>query len=245
MFKAESFFHDENFVVNFNDELAVPALYKFLKERNMFELKPQAKHCHLIVLKDRSGSMGIWENYMCQAVYYWTSIALKLWYEINYSSKYISYSTQASVVEDRNDFFKHGEAGGTISSSAVKKCVEEVKAFHSIYGDACDIYVLHLSDGDNLTSDNRRVVKMMEEDILPYVKHYAYFEPNQYNRHSTMRTVNGFPSIVNKSKLDQYVIHDRHDVEPHVTKHLRSLVSSFGATDNLNSLHKLNTQDWF
>lgn len=242
---TESFFFEEKLIVGFNDELAVPAIQKFLKEHNLLEMKPQATQAHVIVLKDRSGSMGIWENYVSQVAYYWTSLALKQWYD-TYTAKYISYSTEGSVVEDRSDFFRHGESGGTISSSAVKLCVDEVNTARTLYGDACDIYVLHLSDGDNLTSDNRRVVKMMEESILPYVTRYAYFEPNQYNRHSTMRSGNsGFPTIKDQSKFDQYVIHTRYEIEAHMTKHFKSLVRSFGTEDNLHSLHKLNTEDWF
>ena len=41
----------------------------------------------------------------------------------------------------------------------------------------------HFSDGDNLTSDNVRCVKLVEE-LMKVSNMFGYGEVNQYNRHS-------------------------------------------------------------
>ena len=48
-----------------------------------------------------------------------------------------------------------------------------------------NIYPFHFSDGDNLTSDNDRCVKLVEE-FMKVSNMFGYGEVNQYNRHSTL-----------------------------------------------------------
>ena len=48
-----------------------------------------------------------------------------------------------------------------------------------------NIYPFHFSDGDNLTSDNERCVKLVNE-LMKVSNMFGYGEVNQYNRYSTL-----------------------------------------------------------
>jgi uncharacterized sporulation protein YeaH/YhbH (DUF444 family) len=48
-----------------------------------------------------------------------------------------------------------------------------------------NIYPFHFSDGDNLTSDNERCVRLIKE-LLERSNIFGYGEVNQYNRSSTL-----------------------------------------------------------
>ena len=63
-----------------------------------------------------------------------------------------------------------------------------------------NIYPFHFSDGDNLTSDNERCVKLIGE-LLKVSNMFGYGEVNQYNRSSTLM------SAYKNIKLDQFMYH--------------------------------------
>ena len=96
--------------------------------------------------------------------------------------EFIAHHTEAKVVSEE-DFFSKGESGGTICSSAYRKALEliEEKYDPSKY----NIYPFHLSDGDNLTSDNKRCVDLVGE-LIEVSSMFGYGEVNQYNRHCTL-----------------------------------------------------------
>lgn len=158
-----------------------PIYQEDLKFRTWNEvLKPESKAV-VLAMMDTSGSMGVWEKYMARSFFFWMTRFLRTKYE-TVEIEFIAHHTEAKVVSEEH-FFSRGESGGTICSSAYRKALEliETKYQPSRY----NIYPFHFSDGDNLTSDNVRCVKLVEE-LMKVSNMFGYGEVNQYNRHSTL-----------------------------------------------------------
>lgn len=71
-----------------------------------------------------------------------------------------------------------------------------------------NIYPFHFSDGDNLTSDNERCVKLIGE-LLKRANLFGYGEVNQYNRSSTL--MSAYRHIQNPHFM-HYVIKEKAEV---------------------------------
>lgn len=143
-------------------------------------VKPDSKAV-VLAMMDTSGSMGLWEKYMARSFFFWMTRFLRTKYE-TVEIEFIAHHTEAKVVSEE-DFFSKGESGGTICSSAYRKSLELIE---TKYDPAkFNIYPFHFSDGDNLTSDNARCVKLVEE-LMKVSNMFGYGEVNQYNRHSTL-----------------------------------------------------------
>jgi sporulation protein YhbH len=143
-------------------------------------VKPDSKAV-VIAMMDTSGSMGIWEKYMARSFFFWMTRFLRTKYE-TVEIEFIAHHTEAKVVTEE-DFFSKGESGGTICSSAYRKALELIEDKYNPR--KFNIYPFHFSDGDNLTSDNARCVKLVEE-LMKVSNMFGYGEVNQYNRHSTL-----------------------------------------------------------
>ncbi|MEW8987354.1 MAG: sporulation protein YhbH, partial [Bacillus sp. (in: firmicutes)] len=143
-------------------------------------VKPESKAV-VLAMMDTSGSMGIWEKYMARSFFFWMTRFLRTKYE-TVEIEFIAHHTEAKVVSEE-DFFTRGESGGTICSSAYRKALELVNEKYD--PKRYNIYPFHFSDGDNLTSDNARCVKLVEE-LMKVSNMFGYGEVNQYNRHSTL-----------------------------------------------------------
>jgi uncharacterized protein len=119
--------------------------------------------------------------------------------------EFIAHHTEAKVVSEE-DFFSKGESGGTICSSVYRKALELID---TKYNPAqFNIYPFHFSDGDNLTSDNARCVKLVEE-LIKKSNLFGYGEVNQYNRHSTL--MSAYKNIKNEHFL-HYILKQKADV---------------------------------
>lgn len=147
----------------------------------------------LLIAKDCSGSMGIWEKYMSECIATWTEEMLSRKYGQRVIVRYVNFHTEAKEVE-RDEFYKGYEHGGTIVSTAGK--LLNTIADEYDYTGKDDIHVLFLSDGDNLTSDNTRAITQFRR-LVGKSKDVWYVEPNQYNRHSTIRTGFGHERTAN------------------------------------------------
>ncbi len=158
----------------------------------------------IIAMMDTSGSMGSFEKYCARSFFFWMNRFLRKQYE-NVDIVFIAHHTEAKEVTE-NEFFTRGESGGTICSSAYQKALEIID---QRYPPAkFNIYPFHFSDGDNLTSDNERCVKLIGE-LLKVSNMFGYGEINQYNRSSTLM------SAYRNIKIDQfmyYVIKEKGEV---------------------------------
>jgi uncharacterized sporulation protein YeaH/YhbH (DUF444 family) len=148
--------------------------------------------------------MGIWEKYMARSFFFWMTRFLRSKYE-KVEIEFIAHHTEAKVVSEE-DFFSKGESGGTICSSAYRKALEiiEEKYQPSRY----NIYPFHFSDGDNLTSDNARCVKLVGE-LMKVSNMFGYGEVNQYNRHSTL--MSAYKNISDE-RFRHYILKQKVDV---------------------------------
>ena len=164
-----------------------PAFHPIYKDDLKFKtwnevLKPDSKAV-VLAMMDTSGSMGIWEKYMARSFFFWMTRFLRTKYD-TVEIEFIAHHTEAKVVSEE-DFFSKGESGGTICSSAYRKALELIDAKYNPA--KFNIYPFHFSDGDNLTSDNARCVKLVG-DLMKVSNVFGYGEVNQYNRHSTLMT---------------------------------------------------------
>jgi uncharacterized protein len=135
----------------------------------------------VIAMMDTSGSMGVFEKYIARSFFFWMTRFLRTKYE-KVEIVFIAHHTEAKEVTEEA-FFSKGESGGTICSSAYRKALEIIdKRYPS---NLYNLYPFHFSDGDNLTSDNERCVKLVTE-LMKRANMFGYGEVNQYNRHSTL-----------------------------------------------------------
>ncbi len=86
---------------------------------------------------------------------------------------FIHHTDKAAEV-DEETFFYSKVSGGTLVSSALEKMLEVSADRYS--PDDWNIYVAQASDGDTMSSDNARVLSMMQNAILPIVQYFAYLE---------------------------------------------------------------------
>lgn len=143
-------------------------------------VKPQ-NNAVILAMMDTSGSMGSFEKYCARSFFFWMTRFLRRQYE-KVEIVFIAHHTEAKEVTEE-EFFTRGESGGTICSSAYVKALEIIDSRYppSLY----NIYPFHFSDGDNLTSDNERCVRLIHE-LLKRTNLFGYGEVNQYNRSSTL-----------------------------------------------------------
>ncbi|PTX63296.1 hypothetical protein C8P63_104141 [Melghirimyces profundicolus] len=163
-------------------------------------------HSNAVVLAmmDTSGSMGIFEKYIARSFFFWMTRFLRTRYE-KVEIVFIAHHTEAKEVSE-DHFFNKGESGGTICSSAYRKALEIIDDRYP--PNRYNIYPFHFSDGDNLTSDNERCVKLVGE-LMDRSNLFGYGEVNQYNRHSTLMTA--YKHIPNP-KFMHYVIREKGQV---------------------------------
>ncbi|WP_017728813.1 sporulation protein YhbH [Halalkalibacterium ligniniphilum] len=166
-------------------------------------IRPESKAV-VLAMMDTSGSMGKWEKYMARSFFFWMTRFLRTKYE-SVEIEFIAHHTEAKVVSEE-DFFTKGESGGTICSSAYRKALE-------LIGDKYDpkrynIYPFHFSDGDNLTSDNARCVKLVSE-LMASSRMFGYGEVNQYSRHSTL--MSAYKNI-SDPHFRHYILKEKGDV---------------------------------
>ncbi|PLS14803.1 sporulation protein YhbH [Bacillus sp. M6-12] len=166
-------------------------------------IKPDSKAV-VLAMMDTSGSMGLWEKYMARSFFFWMTRFLRTKYE-TVEIEFIAHHTEARVVSEE-DFFTKGESGGTICSSVYRKSLELVESKYN--PSKFNIYPFHFSDGDNLTSDNARCVKLVEQ-LMKVSNMFGYGEVNQYNRHSTLM---GAYKNINNEKFRYYILKQKSDV---------------------------------
>ncbi|TWG29516.1 sporulation protein YhbH [Geobacillus sp. C56-T2] len=185
-----------------------PSFYPIYREDLKFKtwnevIKPESKAV-VLAMMDTSGSMGMWEKYMARSFFFWMTRFLRTKYE-TVDIAFIAHHTEAKVVSEE-EFFTKGESGGTICSSAYRKALELIETKYS--PSRYNIYPFHFSDGDNLTSDNARCVKLVQE-LMKVSNMFGYGEVNQYNRHSTL--MSAYKNIKDE-KFRYYILRQKSDV---------------------------------
>lgn len=175
-----------------------------LKFKTWNEKNEKQSSAVIIAMLDTSGSMGFFEKYVSRSFFFWMVRFLKKNYE-NVKIEYIAHHTKAKLVTEE-EFFSKGESGGTICSSAYIEALKLIKEKYP--ATHYNIYPFHFSDGDNLTSDNDKCLKLIEE-ILQHVNVFGYCEVNQYNRSTTL--MSAYKHIKNEN-FSYFVLNKRADV---------------------------------
>jgi sporulation protein YhbH len=166
-------------------------------------IKPQS-NAVILALMDTSGSMGSFEKYCARSFFFWMTRFLRRKYE-HVEIVFIAHHTEAKEVTEE-EFFNRGESGGTICSSAYQKAIDIIDSRYPTPN--WNIYPFHFSDGDNLTSDNERCVKLIGQ-LMERSNMFGYGEVNQYNRSSTLMSAY---KHINHKKFMYSVIKEKGEV---------------------------------
>lgn len=159
----------------------------------------------VLAIMDTSGSMGLFEKYCARTFFFWMTRFLRTKYE-TVQIRYIAHHTEAKEVSEEH-FFTKGESGGTICSSAYEYALRMIDREYPT--SQYNLYPIHFSDGDNLTSDNEKCVKYVME-LCELSQMFGYAEVNQYNRSSTLMNAYGklthphFRSVIIREKSSVY-----------------------------------------
>lgn len=165
--------------------------------------KPES-NAVVFALMDTSGSMGTFEKYTARSFFFWMTRFLQSKYE-TVEVVYIAHHTRAKVVS-KTDFFSKGESGGTICSSAYQKVLDLMK--EKYHPDRYNLYPVHFSDGDNLSSDNLKCRQLINE-IMEVSNMFGYGEVNPYNRQSTL--MRAYHKL-DHPKFKHYIVKEKTDV---------------------------------
>lgn len=149
--------------------------------------------------------MGMFEKYCARTFFFWMTRFLRTKYD-NVQIRYIAHHTEAKEVSEEH-FFTRGESGGTICSSAYEYALRMAERDYP--SDRYNLYPIHFSDGDNLTSDNDKCMRLVKE-LCDRSQMFGYAEVNQYQRSSTLMSSYSkfshanFRTVMIKEKSDVY-----------------------------------------
>ncbi|MBL8788748.1 MAG: DUF444 family protein [Deltaproteobacteria bacterium] len=134
------------------------------------EVKPH-HNAVIIYMMDVSGSMGDEQKEIVRIESFWIDTWLRSQYK-GIESRYIIHDASAREV-DRDTFFRTKESGGTMISSAYRKCIEIIKKDYP--SGEWNIYPFHFSDGDNWSADDTmQCVKLVRDEIIPSSNVFCY-----------------------------------------------------------------------
>ena len=126
----------------------------------------------MFCLMDVSGSMDQSIKDMAKRFYLLLYMFLKRHYQRT-DIVFIRHHTVAKEV-DEQEFFYSRETGGTVVSSALKLMAEIIEDRYS--PNEWNIYGAQASDGDNWNDDSPICAKILREQLIPCVQHFAYVE---------------------------------------------------------------------
>ncbi len=133
-------------------------------------------HATMIMIMDNSGSMGEREKTIARKFFWLLYSFLSREYD-EVELKFISHTETAKEM-DEYEFFHTRESGGTLVSSALD-LASDIIAKDLTPG--TNVYVAQVSDGDNAQTDNGTCAEILEDDILPHVRYYAYVQVDDYH----------------------------------------------------------------
>jgi uncharacterized sporulation protein YeaH/YhbH (DUF444 family) len=150
--------------------IIVPIRNDFVYRAWKEETKPH-HNAVIIYMMDVSGSMGEEQKEIVRIESFWIDTWLRSQYK-DIESRYIIHDAAAREV-DRDTFFSTRESGGTMISSAYKKCLEIMKADYP--SSDWNIYPFHFSDGDNWSADDTmQCIRLLRDEIIPSSNVFCY-----------------------------------------------------------------------
>ena len=152
---------------------AVPFIDTFDLRYNNYVKRPEpSSQAVMFCLMDVSGSMDQETKEMAKRFYILLYLFLTRSYQ-NVEVVFIRHHTQAKEVNE-HDFFYSQETGGTVVSSALQLMVEVMAERYP--AEQWNIYAAQASDGDNWADDSPHCRKLLEDQIMPWVRYFSYIE---------------------------------------------------------------------
>jgi uncharacterized protein len=166
----------------------------------------------VIAMMDVSGSMGDFEKYIARSFYFWMVRFLRTKYN-NVKIVFISNHTEAKEVTE-DEFFTHGESGGTQVSSAYDLALRIIQ--ERFNPTDWNIYPFHFSDGDNLPWDNERCVNLVYQ-LMEVCNIFGYGEIREGHYRSPSTLMSAYAKVQDK-KFIAVTISDKKEVYPALRK---------------------------
>lgn len=132
-------------------------------------------HATMIMIMDNSGSMGEKEKTIARKFFWLLFMFLNKVYD-QVDMVFISHTESAEIL-DEAEFFNTRKNGGTVVSSALDLASNVINKLEG----KTNVYVAQVSDGDNWETDNGTCSEILEDDILPRVRYYAYIQVDDYH----------------------------------------------------------------
>lgn len=160
-----------------------------------------------ILMRDISGSMGQEEIYLSRAFCWWAVSFLRSKYD-RVGLAFISHDTQA-YESDEEAFFKRGDGGGTLCSSANRMAIDIIEDRFAPAD--FNIYPLHFSDGDNSPFDNNTCTFLVKQMLAMPISQYAYVQVAKQVPSGLMQA---YHDDIDDDRFVNILIKDRSDVLP-------------------------------
>ncbi|MBH9551939.1 YeaH/YhbH family protein [Inhella gelatinilytica] len=143
-----------------------------LRFRNRVRVPVPSTNAVMFCLMDVSGSMDEGRKDLAKRFFILLYLFLTRHYE-KVELVFIRHHTQAQEVDEQN-FFHATETGGTVVSSALVLMDEIQKARYPT--SQWNIYGAQASDGDNWHHDSSRCKEILQQQILPACRYFAYVQ---------------------------------------------------------------------
>ncbi|HBT20362.1 MAG TPA: hypothetical protein DEA47_03200 [Peptococcaceae bacterium] len=152
-----------------------------------------------IFILDVSASMDLYHMYLARMMFNLTSRFLKTKCKET-KIIYIVHNTRAKIVDERI-FFQFPSLGGTRYSSAYELALKIIE--RDFNNREYRIFVIHLTDGNNLSSDNSRSRHFLER-LLKFTEQFGYGEILKENRQMISPSFFNCLKVVKSRKLMKF-----------------------------------------
>ncbi|MFO1351607.1 MAG: YeaH/YhbH family protein [Gammaproteobacteria bacterium] len=152
---------------------AIPFIDTFdLRFNNRIKQSKPSSQAVMFCLMDVSGSMNQARKDLAKRFFTLLYLFLRRNYE-HIEVVFIRHHTVAKEV-DEEEFFYSRETGGTVVSSALELMRDIIRARYPTA--SWNIYAAQASDGDNWHTDSPTCRDILQNDLMPLVRYFAYVE---------------------------------------------------------------------
>jgi len=187
---------------------AVKSVTRIEESVQVYDFGVATHHNYIVDGMLSHNSMGEFEKYIARSFYFWMVRFLRTKYN-NVKIVFISHHTEAKEVTE-DEFFTHGESGGTQVSSAYELALQIIA--ERFNPDDWNIYPFHFSDGDNLPWDNERCVGLVQQ-LMERCNIFGYGEIREGHYRSPSTLMSAFSKIQDR-KFIAVTISDKAEVYP-------------------------------
>jgi uncharacterized sporulation protein YeaH/YhbH (DUF444 family) len=190
----------------------VRSITRIAETVQVYDFEVAEHHNYIVDGMLSHNSMGEFEKYIARSFYFWMVRFLRTKYN-NVKIVFISHHTEAKEVTEE-EFFSHGESGGTQVSSAYELALQIIQ--ERFNPDDWNIYPFHFSDGDNLPWDNERCVNLVYK-LMEQCNIFGYGEIREGHYRSPSTLMSAYNKIQDQ-KFIAVTISDKKEVYPALRK---------------------------